>query len=128
MREKILAVVTLTLKQIKSDLTIYLDSVMQSDKELYLVVSIEEAGTENVGKNIQNKAWLVDIAFVDNVMTNESKNKTRALTDACGAFFNLLEIDGNEIFPEMYQVFETDGVAHVTFNVAFPQIIEWSEE
>jgi hypothetical protein len=128
MREKILAVVTLTLKQIKSDLTIYLDSVMQSDKELYSVVSIEEAGTENVGKNIQNKAWLVDIAFVDNVMTNESKNKTKALTDACGAFFNLLEIDGNEIFPEMYQVFETDGVAHVTFNVAFPQIIEWSEE
>lgn len=128
MREKILAVVTLTLKQIKSNLTIYLDSVMQSDKELYSVVSIEEAGTENVGKNIQNKAWLVDIAFVDNVMTNESKNKTKALTDACGAFFNLLEIDGNEIFPEMYQVFETDGVAHVTFNVAFPQIIEWSEE
>lgn len=65
MREKILAVVTLTLKQIKSNLTIYLDSVMQSDKELYSVVSIEEAGTENVGKNIQNKAWLVDIAFVD---------------------------------------------------------------
>lgn len=128
MREKILAVVTLTLKQIKPDLTIYLDSVMQSNKELYSVVSIEEAGTENVGKNIQNKAWLVDIAFVDNVMTNESKNKTRALTDVCGAFFNLLEIDGNEIFPEMYQVFETDGVAHVTFNVAFPQIIEWSEE
>lgn len=128
MKDEILAVVVMTLKQIKSDLTIYLDSVMQSDKELYSVLSIEEAGTENIGKNIQNKAWLVDIAFVDNVMNNQSKKEMDALTVNCGAFFNALEIDGNEIYPEDYQVYETDGVSHVTFNVAFPQIIEWSEE
>jgi hypothetical protein len=128
MKDEILAVVVMTLKQIKSDLTIYLDSVMQSDKELYSVLSIEEAGTENIGKNIQNKAWLVDIAFVDNVMNNQSKKEMDALTVNCGAFFNALEIDGNEIYPEDYQVYETDGVPHVTFNVAFPQIIEWSEE
>ena len=39
----------------------------------------------------------------------------------------MLNLDGNELFPEDYQTFKTDGIQHINFNVAFPQLIEWSE-
>ncbi len=127
MKNKIILVLTSALKEIKSDATIYLDSVMQSDKEFYFILSLEHGGADNVGINIQNKAWLVDIALVDNVSNNESKKMVDALIEQCEAFFNVLEIDGNQIFPENYQAYSSDGVQHVSFTVAFPQYIEWSE-
>ena len=40
----------------------------------------------------------------------------------------MLNLDGNELFPEDYQTFKTDGIQHINFNVAFPQLIEWSEK
>lgn len=124
MYDKILSTVTGILKQIKPDGTIYLDSVMQSNQPLYFVLSIEEGGTENVGITIQNASFLVDIAIVDN---KENKKLVRDLTAQCGSFFNVLEIDGNQLFPENYLPYKSDGVQHVSFSVAFPQQIEWSE-
>jgi len=124
MYNEVLSAVTGILKQIKPDATVYLDSVMQSDKPLYFIVSIEEGGTENVGITIQNASFLVDIAIVDN---KENKKLVKDLTAQCGSFFNVIEIDGNQLFPENYLPYKSDGVQHVSFAVAFPQQIEWSE-
>ena len=128
MKNRILKVITQQLKAIKSDATIYSDSVMQSTKDFYFVLSVGEGATQNVGINVQNKAWLVDIVLVDNQQTDESKRTIESLVAQCGAFFNVLEIEGNQVFPEEYQVYESDGLQHVGFTVAFPQYIEWSEE
>lgn len=127
MKNIISKTITTIIKQIKSDATIYADDVMQSSKPFYIVLAIDEGGTQNVGLNVQNKAYLVDIALVDNVSDKESKKMVQSLTEQCGAFFNVLNIDGNELFPEDYQVYEADGLQHISFTVAFPQLIEWSE-
>lgn len=124
MYDKILSTIMGILKQIKPDATVYLDSVMQSDKPLYFILSIEEGGTENVGVTIQNTSFIVDIAIVDN---KENNKLVRDLTTQCGSFFNVLEIDGNQLLPENYLPYKSDGVQHVSFSVAFPQQIEWSE-
>ena len=126
-KSRILKVITSTLKEIKPDATIYQDSVMQSSKPFYFVLSVDEGGTANVGINVQNKAYLVDIALVDNESTKQSKKMIEDLTEQCGSFFNVLEIEGNQIFPEDYLAYESDGIQHVSFTVAFPQYIEWSE-
>lgn len=125
MKEKIIAAICSKLKQIYSEGTIYLDSVMQSTKDFYFVLSVMEAGTENIGIDVQNMAFLVDIALVDNKKDDELINR---LVSRCGAFFNVLEIEGNTIFPEDYLPDNVDGVQHIRFTVAFPQYIEWSEE
>ena len=52
-----------TIKQF-SDAPIYLDNVMQSSEPFYFVLSVESM-TDNVGQNVQNKAYNVDIALVD---------------------------------------------------------------
>ena len=125
MYDKILKMLTSTIKQF-STAPIYLNDVMQSSEPFYFVLSIEESMTDNVGQNVQNKAYNVDIALVDS-----KKNKQQlvtSLTEDCGAFFNVLNLDGNELFPEDYQTFKTDGIQHINFNVAFPQLIEWSEK
>lgn len=127
MKNIISKTITTILKQIKSDVTIYADSVMQSNKPFYLVLAIDDGSTDNIGVNVQNKAFLIDIALVDNVSDKESKKMIEGLTAQCGAFFNVLEIEGNQIFSEDYQTYETDGVQHISFKVAFPQLIEWSE-
>lgn len=127
MKNIISKTITTILKQIKSDATIYADDVMQSNKPFYIVLAIDESATDNVGVNVQNKAYLVDIALVDNVSDKESKKMVQGLTEQCGAFLNVLTIEGNEMFPEEYQAYETDGVQHISFKVAFPQLIEWSE-
>ena len=124
MKERITSVIVSKLKQIYSEGTIYLDSVMQSEKDFYFVLSVMEAGTENAGINVQNVAFLVDIALVDNKKDDELINR---LVSRCGAFFNVLEIDENVIFPEDYLPDKVDGVQHIRFTVAFPQYIEWSE-
>ena len=125
MKDRIIAAISSKLKQIYSEGTIYLDSVMQSTKDFYFVLSVMEAGTENVGIDIQNMAFLVDIALVDNKKDDELINK---LVSRCGTFFNVLEIEGNTILPEEYLPDKVDGVQHIRFTVAFPQYIEWSEE
>ncbi|WP_438763634.1 phage tail terminator family protein [Enterococcus sp. AZ194] len=127
MKARIIKVITSTLKAIKADATIYLDSVMQSSKPFYLVLSVDEGGTDNVGLNVQNKVYLVDVAFIDNKETTESKQMIEDLIAQCGSFFNVLNIDGNQVFPDNYLAYESDGVPHISFNVAFPQKIEWSE-
>ncbi|MGM0124683.1 hypothetical protein IGI37_002077 [Enterococcus sp. AZ194] len=126
-KARIIKVITSTLKAIKADATIYLDSVMQSSKPFYLVLSVDEGGTDNVGLNVQNKVYLVDVAFIDNKETTESKQMIEDLIAQCGSFFNVLNIDGNQVFPDNYLAYESDGVPHISFNVAFPQKIEWSE-
>lgn len=125
MYEKILAIVTSTLKQIQPGIPIYEDSVMQSDKAFYFVLSIEDNVTENIGLDVQNKGYLVDVALVDN---KNNKKRIREILDRCGSFFNVINLDGNQIFPEDYTVYETDGVKHIQFLIAFSQLIEWSEE
>lgn len=125
MKDKIIRAIVGKLKQIYSEGTIYLDSVMQSSKDFYFVLSVMESGTENVGIDVQNIAFLVDIALVDNKKDDELINR---LVSRCGAFFNVLEIEGNTIFPEEYLPDEVDGVQHIRFTVEFPQYIEWSEE
>lgn len=125
MKDGIIAAISNKLKQIYSDGTIYLDSVMQSEKDFYFVLSVMESGTDNVGIDVQNIAFLIDIALVDNKKDDELINK---LVSRCGAFFNVLEIEGNTIFPEDYLPDKVDGVQHIRFTVAFPQYIEWSEE
>ena len=117
-------VLTDTIKQF-SNAPIYLDDVMQSSEPFYFVLSLEESLTDNVGQNVQNKAYNVDIALVD---SKKDKQLVTSLTESCGAFFNVLNLDGNELFPEDYQTFKTDGIQHINFNVAFPQLIEWSEK
>lgn len=124
MYDKILKMLTSTIKQF-STAPIYLNDVMQSSEPFYFVLSIEESMTDNVGQNVQNKAYNVDIALVD---SKKNKQLVTSLTEDCGAFFNVLNLDGNELFPEDYQAFKTDGIQHINFNVAFPQLIEWSEE
>lgn len=124
MKSKIMRAITQKLKQIEPVAAIYEDSVMQSSKDFYFVLSVEPAGTENVGINVQNKAFLVDIALVDN---KPNKNLINEIVSQCEAFFNVLEIDDNQIFPEDYMPDKTDGVQHIRFTVAFPQYIEWSE-
>ncbi|HCW2817495.1 TPA: hypothetical protein OXB51_002642 [Enterococcus faecalis] len=124
MYDKILKMLTSKIKQF-SDVPIYLDDVMQSSEPFYFVLSIEESMTDNVGQNVQNKAYNVDIALVD---SKKNRQLVTSLTENCGAFFNVLNLDGNELFSEDYQTFKTDGIQHVNFNVAFPQLIEWSEE
>lgn len=124
MRDKILKAVTQTLKAIEPSLVIYQDSVMQSSKPFYVVLSLEEGGTDNAGLNVQNKSWLVDIAFVDN---ENNVAKPRTLAEQCGAFFNSLEVDNHTITPNNYLPYETDGIYHVSFTVAFPQLIEWRD-
>lgn len=124
MKSKIMRSITQKLKQIEPVAAIYEDSVMQSSKDFYFVLSVEPAGTENVGINVQNKAFLVDIALVDN---KPNKNLINEIVSQCEAFFNVLEIDDNQIFPEDYMPDKTDGVQHIRFTVAFPQYIEWSE-
>lgn len=124
MYDKILKMLTDTIKQF-SDAPIYLDNVMQSSEPFYFVLSVEESMTDNVGQNVQNKAYNVDIALVD---SKKDKQLVKSLTESCGAFFNVLNLDGNELFPEDYQTFKTDGIQHINFNVAFPQLIEWSEK
>ncbi|EPA8116851.1 DUF6838 family protein [Enterococcus faecalis] len=124
MYDKILKMLTSKIKQF-SDAPIYLDDVMQSSEPFYFVLSVEESMTDNVGQNVQNKAYNVDIALVD---SKKNKQLVTSLTENCGAFFNVLNLDGNELFPEDYQTFKTDGIQHINFNVAFPQLIEWSEK
>lgn len=124
MKSKIMRAITQKLKQIEPVAAIYEDSVMQSSKDFYFVLSVEPAGTENVGINVQNKAFLVDIALVDN---KSNKNLINEIVSQCEAFFNVIEIDNNQIFPEDYMPDKTDGVQHIRFTVAFPQYIEWSE-
>lgn len=101
---------------------------MQSDAPFYFVFSVDEGGTENVGINIQNKAYLVDIALVDNEETKKSKQMIQDLLFQCGSFFNILTLGENELFPQDYLAYETEGIQHISFTVAFPQSIEWSEE
>lgn len=125
MKEKVIAAISNKLKQIYSGGTIYLDSVMQSEKDFYFVLSVMESGTDNVGIDVQNIAFLIDIALVDNKKDDEL---IKGLVSRCGAFFNVLEIEGNAIFPEDYLPDKVDGVQHIRFTVAFPQYIEWSEE
>lgn len=125
MKDKIIKAIVGKLKQIYSEGTIYLDSVMQSSKDFYFVLSVMESGTENVGIDVQNIGFLIDIALVDNKKDDDLINK---LVSRCGAFFNVLEIEGNTILPEDYLPDEVDGVQHIRFTVAFPQYIEWSEE
>lgn len=125
MKEKIISAVSSKLKQVYSSGTIYLDSVMQSSKDFYFILSVMESGTENAGIDVQNVAFLVDIALVSNKSNDELINK---LVSRCGAFFNVLKIEGNTIFPEDYLPDKVDGVQHIRFTVAFPQYIEWSEE
>ena len=96
---------------------------MQSSEPFYFVLSLEESLTDNVGQNVQNKAYNVDIALVD---SKKDKQLVTSLTESCG-LFNVLNLDGNELFPEDYQTFKTDGIQHINFNVAFPQF-EWSEK
>lgn len=125
MKDGIIAAISNKLKQIYSDGTIYLDSVMQSEKDFYFVLSVMESGTDNVGIDVQNIAFLIDIALVDNKKDDELINQ---LVSRCGAFFNVLEIEENTVFPEDYLPDKVDGVQHIRFTVAFPQYIEWSEE
>lgn len=125
MRNKIIKAISTKLKQIYPEGTIYLDSVMQSTKDFYFVLSVMESGTDNVGIDVQNQSFLVDIALVSNKQDKKFMNN---LVSQCGAFFNVLEIEGNTIFPEDYLPDETDGVQHIRFTVAFPRYIEWSEE
>lgn len=127
MKSRLFKVITSTIKQMKPDVTIYADSVMQSDKKFYIVLSLEEGGTDNVGINVQNTSFVVDIAFVDNQGTKESKKMIEDLLAQCGSFFNVLDIEGNQIFPENYLPYKSDGIQHIGFTVAFPQYIEWSE-
>lgn len=128
MKKRIIKAVTSKLKQIKPDATIYLDSVMQSSKPFYFVLSVESSGTENVGLNVQNRSFTVDIAMVNSKQTEEVDVMIEDLIEQCGSFFNVLIIDENQLFPLDYLDFETDGVQHINFTVAFPQQIEWSEE
>lgn len=125
MKSKITRAITQKLKQIAPSAPVYKDSVMQSSKDFYFVLSVEPAGMENVGINVQNKAFLVDIALVDN---KSNKNLINEMVSQCEAFFNVLEIDDNQILPEDYMPDKTDGVQHIRFTVAFPQYIEWSED
>lgn len=124
MKSKLTRAITQKLKQIVPNATIYEDSTMQSSKDFYFVLSIMHAGVENVGINVQNKEFLVDIALVEN---KPNKDLVEEIVSQCEAFFNVIEIDGNQIFPESYMPDETDGVQHIRFTVAFPQYIEWSE-
>lgn len=128
MKKRIIKAITSKLKQIKPDATIYLDSVMQSNKPFYFVLSVESSGTENVGLNVQNRSFSVDIAMVNSKQTEEVDVMIEDLIEQCGSFFNVLIIDENQLFPLDYLDFETDGVQHINFTVAFPQQIEWSEE
>ncbi|MEG7632663.1 hypothetical protein SQL88_08250, partial [Enterococcus faecalis] len=84
MYDKLLKMLTSKIKQF-SDAPIYLDDVMQSSKPFYFVLSIEESMTDNVGQNVQNKAYNVDIALVD---SKKNKQLVTSLTESCGAFFN----------------------------------------
>lgn len=122
MHEKIRALIIDKLKQIKPGAPIYEDSVMQSKKDFYFVLSIVDNVTENVGINVQNKGYLADIALVDN---RKNKKMIKEIIGLCGSFFNVLYLDGETILTEEYQTNETDGVWHVQFLVAFPQQIEW---
>ena len=124
MRNKIIKAVTQKLKAIYPDGTVYLDSVMQSDKDFYFILAVDPSGTENVGVDVQNESYLVDIALVDN---KGNKTLVNNIVSQCGAFFNVLLLDGQIVLPEDYLPDETDGVWHVRFTVAFPQYIEWSE-
>ncbi|MCS5458485.1 hypothetical protein NWO28_06715 [Enterococcus faecalis] len=54
--------------------------------------------TDNVGQNVQNKAYNVDIALVD---SKKDKQLVKSLTESCGAFFNVLNLDGNELFQKI---------------------------
>lgn len=128
MKKRIIKAITSKLKQVKPDATIYLDSVMQSSKPFYFVLSVESSGTENVGLNVQNRSFTVDIAMVNSKQTEEVDVMIQDLIEQCGSFFNVLIIDENQLFPLDYLDFETDGVQHINFTVAFPQQIEWSEE
>lgn len=128
MKKRVIKAITSKLKQIKPDATIYLDSVMQSSKPFYFVLSVESSGTENVGLNVQNRSFTVDIAMVNSKQTEEVDVMIEDLIEQCGSFFNVLIIDENQLFPLDYLDFETDGVQHINFTVAFPQQIEWSEE
>ena len=121
MKKRIIKSITTKLKQIKSDATIYLDSVLQSDKDFYFVLVVESSGTENVGINVQNKTFLVDIALVNSKNKKEIAVMIEDLVEQCGAFFNVLNIDGNDLFPLDYTDYDTDGIQHIRFNVAFPQ-------
>lgn len=127
MKKRIIKAITSKLKEIKSDATIYLDSVLQSDKDFYFILAVESAGTENVGLNVQNKTFLVDIALVNSKNKKEITVMIEDLVEQCGSFFNVLNVDGNGLFPLDYTDYETDGIQHIRFNVAFPQEIEWSE-
>ena len=119
MKDKIIAEISSKLKEIYPDGTIYLDSVMQSTKDFYFVLSVMESGTENVGIDVQNVSFLIDIALIDN---KSDKKLVNELVSCCGAFFN------TTLFPENYLPDETDGVQHIRFTLGFPQYIEWSEK
>ncbi|OQO68432.1 hypothetical protein BH747_12195 [Enterococcus villorum] len=125
MKDKIIATISSKLKEIYPAGTIYLDSVMQSTKEFYFVLSVMESGTENVGIDIQNVSFLVDIALIDN---KHNKKLINELVSRCGTFFNTITIDEQTLFPEDYLPDETDGVQHIRFTLTFPQYIEWSEK
>ena len=125
MKDKIIAEISSKLKEIYPDGTIYLDSVMQSTKDFYFVLSVMESGTENVGIDVQNVSFLIDIALIDN---KSDKKLVNELVSRCGAFFNTITIDSQILFPENYLPDETDGVQHISFTLGFPQYIEWSEK
>ncbi|HIB1875268.1 TPA: phage tail terminator family protein [Enterococcus faecium] len=125
MKSKIVHAVTKKLKEIVTNATIYEDSVMQSIKDFYFILSVMHAGVENAGVDIQNKEFLVDIALIDN---KSDKKMVEEVVSQCEAFFNVIEIDGNQIFPEDYMPDETDGIQHIRFTLGFPQYIEWSEK
>lgn len=125
MKDKIIAEISSKLKEIYPDGTIYLDSVMQSTKDFYFVLSVMESGTENVGIDVRNVSFLIDIALIDN---KSDKKLVNELVSCCGAFFNTITIDSQTLFPENYLPDETDGVQHIRFTLGFPQYIEWSEK
>lgn len=125
MKDKIIAAISRKLKEIYPGGTIYLDSVMQSTKDFYFVLSVMESGTENVGIDIQNVSFLIDIALIDNKPNGKLINE---LVSRCGTFFNTITIDEQILFPKAYLPDETDGVQHIRFTLEFPQYIEWSEK
>lgn len=88
MKDKIIAAISRKLKEIYPDGTIYLDSVMQSTKDFYFVLSVMESGTENVGIDIQNVSFLIDIALIDN---KPNRNLINELVSRCGTFLIRLQ-------------------------------------
>jgi hypothetical protein len=69
---------------------IYVADVMQSSEPFYFVLSLEESLTDNVGQNVQNKAYNVDIALVD------SKKDKQLVTSLTEIFHSIQLIVGTQ--------------------------------